>query len=193
MLGMDIIAITSLIYPHHVDTKLCLKGFRDLSRKGIIHLSLKSIGEHTGTDEAIMTVVAGLGGVTGILVNQGFPFITIQDASTDAIHAVQIDLGLLGAIAQRQHEMVNIDFLLTALIGLGNKLPVIARVLGHVRSSEILLVTLKFSLKCLSCINSSGLGISNLLFVEHKAFNILLESFFLDLLLIVLVVKIFKL
>ena len=89
--------------------------------------------------------------------------------------------------------MVDVKFLLQAVIGLAKHLPLIGSVLHDVGGGEIFLIALKLGLKRLGRVNACSLGIGNLLLVKHKAVQVLLERLFLDLLLVVLVVQVFKL
>ena len=85
--------------------------------------------------------------------------------------------------------MVNVDFLLGALVGLADKLPMVGRILGHKGLGKISLIPFKLPDKQGSGINTCCLGIGNLLLVEHKAVEVLFEGLLLDLLLIVLVIS----
>ena len=68
----------------------------------------------------------------------------------------------------------------------------VSGILHHIGGSQILLVAFKFLAEQLGGINACGLGVSDLLLVEDKTVYILLEGLFLDLLLIVLVIKVLK-
>ena len=193
VLGMYIFAIAHIIYSHHVDAELSGKRLGHGANGSAVDHVLDFIGEHARTDEAKVTLVARHIRISRETACQFGPGFTIHNTRADAVHQIQRTLRLLLVIAQRQHEVVEIEFLLTALISLIDKLPAIGRVFGQVRRGQVVLVALKFLSEEFGGVDSSSLGICHLEFVEHKAVNILLESLFLNLLLFVLVVEVLKL
>ena len=190
---MNIVACTLLVSANHMHTILSDKGLRYRAYRSAVNHGLEVIGEPARLDVIIVTMIALLGRVTGETVYQIFPCFAIEDTRAQAVHACHNKCVLLGAGTQGQHDVIDVDFFPEVIIGFGYQLPHVGGIFGNVGGCQILLITLKFLDKSLSGVNTGGFSVGNLLLVKHKALHILVQGLFLDLLLIVFVIKVLKL
>ena len=193
MLGMHVVAVTHLVNANHVYTILGDKRLRNRANGSVVKHVLEVIGEHARRNKTVVAIVALLGRVAGVAVDQILPFLAVDDAGANAVHHGQAR-SVLGIVsAHGKHEMVNIDFFLVTVIGLIDQIPQIGRVGSHEGGCKVLLVAFKLLDEELGGIYSGRLGIGHLLLVEDKTLDVLIEGLLLDLLLIVLVIQVLKL